>query len=124
MLFFPFLLHRRLQLRFSHSYTDDSGAARQAMLAIVPEDVEGGSRVFAFTITHSASSTEPEKAQTIKLLPADVSLLKHMAGQSVMWVSGWMLNIDPTAYSPDLHLLAPQSADGGARKPGPAARTA
>lgn len=94
------------------------------MLSIAPEDVEGGSRVFVFTITHSASPTEPEKTQTIKLLPADVSLLKHMAGQSVVWVSGWMLNLDPTAYSPDLHLQLPAQGQGqgqAAGKPAPRA---
>lgn len=111
-----------LQLRFAHSYEDTTGATRQAILSISPADAEAGGRVYIFSVTHTATATEPERTHSLTLLVADISLMKHMLSQSLIWITGWMLNLDPTAYDADVHLLQ-VPADGASRKPAPA-RTA
>ena len=71
----------------------------------------GASAAFTLTISQlppgAGAGAEPERSVSIGLSHNDLALLKHLVSQSIVWVTGWQLNLDPTAFHPDVH-LAPE----------------
>lgn len=41
---------------------------------------------------------------SIDLTSADITMLKHLFTQSLVWITGWMQNLDPSTFDPALHL--------------------
>jgi hypothetical protein len=101
----------------------DDGNALRALrlpeLAIEPVGV-----AVKRTVTSTPAPTVRSIARSLGLSHTDLALLKHLISQSIVWVTGWQLNLDPTAFHPDVHLVAPGAARGGSRAaaaPAPAA---
>ena len=104
------------------------GGGSATTFAVAPREAGvggGGAGAAAFTLTiaqlppGAGAGAEPERSASIGLSHNDLALLKHLISQSIVWVTGWQLNLDPTAFHPDVH-LAPE---GKSYKGGRAAAT-
>lgn len=73
---------------------------------------EGDAGTWTLTVAAGGGTAAPQEV-TVTMSAHEVALLRHLMNSSVVWLSGWMYQLDPHAFDPAFN-LAPETGGGAA----------